>query len=420
MNRTMPNRLDHHIFTKGEWWQAQLKDHPTVPITISVDKPATITEKAHSTQVTTTAIADTGTQSNLWSLEEYLSCGFSRDDLHPVCLSLTAANRTPIRIEGAFFAKLVATLPSGKTTSSHSMVYISSSIRAMYLSYKLLLNLGLLSKKFPSPEGTQNNSATNRLNATPAPLSTNANRFINNGCEGPQTSSHAACSCPQRTAPPLRPAELPFPFIPENNKQMKTWLLERCASSAFNTCPHQALPCMDGPPIEKHADPTATAKALHTPATIPIHWQKKVYEDLLCDEVLGVVECIPYGEPVTWCHRVVVTRKHNSSPRWTVDLSSLNKFYQPEMFAMELAFHLARRVPKDTWKTVTDTWNGYHSVPLRTSDRHLTTFITPFGCWCYNSTDGYNRQFDCVEDTIHYDADLKQHSWRTIDFLTWV
>lgn len=146
-----------------------------MPITISVDKPATITEKAHSTQVTTIAIADTGTQSNLWSLEEYLACRFSRDDLHPVRLSLTAANRSPIGIEGAFFAKLVATLPSGKTTSSHSMVYISSSIRAMYLPYKLLLNLSLLSKKFPSPDGTQNNSVMNRLNATPAPLSTNAN-----------------------------------------------------------------------------------------------------------------------------------------------------------------------------------------------------------------------------------------------------
>lgn len=57
---------------------------------------------------------------------------------------------------------------------------------------------------------------------------------------------------------------------------------------------------MDGPPIEKHVDPTATPKASHTPATIPIHWQKKVYEDLLCDEALRVVECIPYGEPVTW------------------------------------------------------------------------------------------------------------------------
>lgn len=133
----------------------------------------------------------------MWSLEEYLACGFSRDDLHPVRLSLTAANRSPIGIEGAFFAKLVATLPSGKTTSSHSMVYISSSIRAMYLPYKLLLNLSLLSKKFPSPDGTQNNSVMNRLNATPAPLSTNANRVINNGCEGLQTSSQAACSCPQ-------------------------------------------------------------------------------------------------------------------------------------------------------------------------------------------------------------------------------
>lgn len=66
----------------------------------------------------------------------------------------------------------------------------------------------------------------------------------------------------------------------------------------------------------------------------------------------------------------------------------LNKFYQREMFAIELAFYLARQVPKDTWKTVTDTWNGYHSVLLGTSAHHLKTFITPFGCWRYNSTDG--------------------------------
>lgn len=127
----------------------------------------------------------------------------------------------------------------------------------------------------------------------------------------------------------------------------------------------------------------------------------------------------------------MVNRKHNCSTRWTVDLSSLNKFYQREMFAIELAFYLARQVPKDTWKTVTDTWNGYHSVPVGTSAHHLKTFITPFGCWRYNSTDGYNRQFDailseferkehCKEDTIHYDTDLKHHWWRTIDFLTWL
>ena len=76
-------------------------------------------------------------------------------------------------------------------------------------------------------------------------------------------------------------------------------------------------------------------------------------------------------------------------------------------------------------------------MPLRQSDRHLTTFITPFGRWKYtrapqgflSSGDGYNRRFDailstferkerCVDDTIHYDSDLEQHWWRTIDLLT--
>ena len=194
---------------------------------------------------------------------------------------------------------------------------------------------------------------------------------------------------------------------------------------------------MAGPPVEIHVYPTATPKACHTPANIPIHWQQKVYEDLLRDEALGVVERVPYGEPVTWCHRMVVTRKHDRSPRRTVDLSPLNKFCRRETFATESPFHLARRIPTNTWKTVTDAWNGYHSVPLRASDRHLTTFITPFGRWRYtrapqgflSSGDGYNRRFDailadferkerCVDDTVHYDTDLEQHWWRPIDFLT--
>ena len=70
------------------------------------------------------------------------------------------------------------------------------------------------------------------------------------------------------------------------------------------------------------------------------------------------------------------------------------------------------------------------------SDRHLTTFITPFGRYRYmrapqgfvSSGDGYNRRFDAiltdfarkeriVDDTIHYDEDLEDHWWRTIDFL---
>ena len=314
-------------------------------------------------------------------------------------------------------------------------------MKAMFLSYESLLDLGLISNDFWSPDHVRH-KARHPSNADSPGIpsdtpSNNAIRTMNDGCSAPHNSHDASCSCPQREVSPPRPSELPFPCTPENNKRMKAWLLDRYAASTFNTCPHRALPCMEGPPVEIHVDPTATPKACHTPANVPLHWQQRVHDDLLRDEALGVIERVPYGEPVIWCHRMVITRKHDGSPRRTVDLSPLNKFCRRETFAMETPFHLARRIPKDTWKTVMDAWNGYHSVPLRQSDRHLTTFITPFGRWRYtrapqgflSSGDGYNRRFDavlstferkerCVDDTIHYDSDLVQHWWRTIDLLT--
>ena len=125
---------------------------------------------------------------------------------------------------------------------------------------------------------------------------------------------------------------------------------------------------------------------------------------------------------------------HNTETRW---LSSPHRGPFATEQILETPFHLARRIPKDTWKTVTDALNGYHSIPLHQSERHLTTFITPFGRWRYtrapqgflSSGNGYNRRFDavlstferkerCVDDTIYYDSDLEQHWWRTIDLLT--
>ena len=62
----------------------------------------------------------------------------------------------------------------------------------------------------------------------------------------------------------------------------------------------------------------------------------------------------------------------------TVDLSPLNMYCKVDTCAAETPFKLARIFPKGTFKTVTDACNGYHGVPLRESDKHLTTFITLF------------------------------------------
>ena len=163
---------------------------------------------------------------------------------------------------------------------------------------------------------------------------------------------------------------------------------------------------------------------------MPIHWQKQVEADLIRDVRLGVLERVPFGEPVSWCHRRVVTMKQDGSPRRTVNLSPLNKYCKRETCATDTPFKLARRIPKGTFKTITDAWNRYHGVPLRESDKHLTTFITPFGRFRYtrapqgfvSSGDGYNRRFAailsdferkerCVDDTIFFDSELECHWW---------
>ena len=81
------------------------------------------------------AIADTSTQSDLWSLLDFFAREFSRDLLR-VSISLSAANLSPLSVEGAFFARLTRRSHSGKEGSCCYVVYVCSHIQAMCLSYE--------------------------------------------------------------------------------------------------------------------------------------------------------------------------------------------------------------------------------------------------------------------------------------------
>lgn len=381
------------------------------------------------------AIADTGAQSNVWGLEDFLKAGFLVKNLQPSSTKIRAANASPMTIIGQFKALIKGQSSKGEDILCQQLVFVSDSISGFYLSCNTMIDLNIIDKKFPVIGSCPTNSNKSFMTGSKENKKDVSIRALSSGCGHPHDDL-ITCKCPQRTMVPDKPKNLPFAPIPENNAKMKEWLLKHYASSTFNTCPHRALPCMSGPPMDIHIAESATPKACHKPAPVPLHWQQRVYEDLLRDEALGVIERVPDGIPVTWCHRMVVTRKHDGTPRRTVDLSPLNKHCKRETFPAEAPFHLARRVPKNTWKTVTDAWNGYHSVPLREEDRHLTTFVTPFGKWRYtrapqgflSSGDSYNKRFDailsdfvrkerCVDDTLHYDTDLEEHWWRTIDLL---
>ena len=425
--RPQPSKpLEHQIFTKGEWRRAHMSSHPTVNLRLTLDKK-------NSTPVDVTAVADTGAQSDIWSLGHFLRAGFKMSDLSPAKLSLNAANKSPIKINGVFRAKLTGAVGSRNEISCRSMIYVSRDIKCLYLSYDSMLQLGILNRDFPA-EGTFKNNISNKKVST-GPQA-NVTLPVGSIC-GATNDDGGICDCPIRTVPPPCPDELPFPCTPENSARMRDWLLNRYGSSTFNTCPHQQLSRMDGPPVEIHIKDDAVPVAHHKAIPVPIHWRDQVYADIARDVALNVIEPVPLGEPSDWCHHMVVARKHDGSPRRTVDLSPLNKFCKRETHNPEQLFHIVRRVPRDTWKTVVDAWNGYHSLPLRESDRHLTTFVTPIGRFRYkrapqgflSSGDGYNRCFDTiladfnrkeriVDDTLHYDTDLTEHWWRTIDLLT--
>ena len=73
---------------------------------------------------------------------------------------------------------------------------------------------------------------------------------------------------------------------------------------------------------------------------------------------------------------MVVCPKKDGHPRRTVNLKALNKSAPRQTHATESPFNQAASVPKDTYKTVLDAWEGYHSIPLAKKDQHYTTFIT--------------------------------------------
>ena len=193
---------------------------------------------------------------------------------------------------------------------------------------------------------------------------------------------------------------------------------------------------MAGVPMRLMVDANAEPVAHHTPIPVPLHWQSDVKAGLDHDVSLGVLEPVPVGEPVTWCHRMVICAKKNGKPRRTVDFQALNLHATRETHHTQSPFHQARSVPGGTKKTVFDCWNGYHSVPLHPDDRHLTTFITPWGRYRYKtapqgyiaSGDGYSRRFDeivshipnktkCIDDTLLWADNLTESFFQAVEWL---
>ena len=239
------------------------------------------------------------------------------------------------------------------------------------------------------------------------------------------------CSCPIRTKPPPLPNALPFPATDANRATLQNWIQDRYRSSTFNTCKCQTFPLMEGPPLELHVDPEAKPIAVHKPIPVPLHWQQEVKASIDRDVKLWVLEAVKVGEPVTWCHRMVMARTKNGKPRRKVDMQVLNKHAVRETHHTQSLFHQATLVPSGTKKTISDAWNG---CIVCQSEKKIAT--SPLGRYRYKSCpqgyaasqDRYTRRFDeifndfpnktkCIDDTCLWAVTLEESFFQTCHWL---
>ncbi len=334
------------------------------------------------------------------------------------------------------------------------MVYFIPLASKLYLSLSTCQDLGLVSSAFPlntaaasskeMPPEHSTQTRSNRPSApTPAPKSTSnpapalqIKPQTPPAARLPKDTRQRPCSCPTRGPPPDKPTTLPFPGTIDNRHKLERHLLDLYSASAFNVCEHQPLPLMSSPPLSLSIDPTATPKSFHTLIPVPVHWHDEVKAGLDRDVRLGVLERVPLGTPVTWCHRMVICTKKNGSLRRTINFQPLNRHATRETHHFQSPFHQARAVPRQTKKMIFDAWNGYHSVALAEEDRHLTTFITPWGWYRYctapqvyiASGDAYTVRYDaliasvmsktkCIDNALLWSSDITEAFHQVVEWL---
>jgi hypothetical protein len=120
---------------------------------------------------------------------------------------------------------------------TRQMVYVTNHTDKLFLSREACTDLGIISQQFPTVneagETILHNSISSATTATP----------------------QQECHCPKRTKPPSIPTSLPYLATEAKRGKLQQYLLDYYKSSTFNTCEHQTLPLMEGPPMRLMIDP---------------------------------------------------------------------------------------------------------------------------------------------------------------------
>lgn len=121
--------------------------------------------------------------------------------------------------------------------------------------------------------------------------------------------------------------------------------------------------------------------AIQFPRRVAVPLMPKVKDELQRLESLGVIRRVE--RPTEWCAAMVVVPKAEGKVRICVDYSKLNLAVRRERHMLPSVDEALARMAGATVFSKLDANNGFHQVKLHKESQLLTTFMTPFGRFCY-------------------------------------
>ena len=122
--------------------------------------------------------------------------------------------------------------------------------------------------------------------------------------------------------------------------------------------------------------------ALNVPRKVPFPLLDKTKQEI--DRMLknGVISKVE--QPTEWCAPMVVTPKPNGDVRICVDLTKLNKSILREAYPLPTVEYTLGKLSGSKVFSKIDANSAFWQRKLSESSRLLTTFITPWGRFCFN------------------------------------
>ena len=127
----------------------------------------------------------------------------------------------------------------------------------------------------------------------------------------------------------------------------------------------------------------ASPVALTVPRRVPYPLLPKVKTEL--DRTVAQCVFSKVERPSDWCSGLVVVPKANKTDvRLYVDLTQLNKAFKCECHPMSSLDDSLAKLSFARFFTRLDANSGFWQIPLDPESQLLTTFITPFGTFCFH------------------------------------